>query len=68
MKHFIVEHVVSLLAVMMVAAVLWCLILGAVMYVFGCSMSLEVESQMHHHENDSAMTAEPTPTPAARIN
>ena len=68
MRYVTLDHWISFLAMLMVAAVVWILFLTAAIYVFGCSMSLEVESEMHHHESEGLFQPEPTPTPAARIN
>lgn len=37
--------------------------LGAALLMRACSMSLEVESEMHHHEAEGLMIETPTPVP-----
>ena len=61
-----ITAIIGMLIVAAVGVVLWLLILAAVLHVAGCSLSLEVESQMSHHESGADASAAPTPTPAAR--
>lgn len=68
MRHNFIETAITILVVAFVSVVIWIAILLAVIHVFGCSLSLEVESQMAHHESGANAAAEPTPTPVARGN
>lgn len=68
MRHDFSEIAIKILVVSLVSVVLWLAVLLAVIHLVGCSLSLEVESQMSHHESGANAAAEPTPTPIAKGN
>ena len=68
MRAGIWEEAIGLVGVLIISILLWALIGAAVFHLAGCSLSLALESEVHHRAGEVEETAEPTPTPAPGVH